>query len=383
MGLGSLIAAVDELVATDPRAFADGESIVEIERQLSRLKAVASRSAAAFDTEREWAEDGARTASAWIAWACRLPRDTARSRVSLGRRLRDLPACERAWLAGDINDGHVRVMAAARTSATAERLAQDEEMLLGYAKSLSFGHFAKTVRYWSFYADPDGSDRSDHTHYAARSLYFSQSIYGLWFGNMTLDSPAGDVIHGELDRLTTEMFEADWAAAKARLGRAPLHSELDRTPAQRRADALVEMAIRSRTAPPGGQRPAPLFTVLVGWETLYDRVCELSNGTVLAPSAVVPWLDGAQLERVVFGPQSLPIDVGARRRLFRGATRRAVEVAGRECFHQTCEIPAEDCEADHIVPFIEGGPTIVANGQLACDYHNRWRTRHHQTRGPS
>lgn len=45
------------------------------------------------------------------------------------------------------------------------------------------------------------------------------------------------------------------------------------------------------------------------------------------------------------------IDVGELRRLFAGATRRAVELAaqGRECFHPTCDTPAEACQIDHVV----------------------------------
>jgi hypothetical protein len=100
MALGSLVAVLDELVAADPREFADRQSIVDIERQLARLHAVAARAAAAFDVQEDWAVDGARSAPAWIAWECKLPGDTARGRVALGRRLRVLPECEQAWLAG-------------------------------------------------------------------------------------------------------------------------------------------------------------------------------------------------------------------------------------------------------------------------------------------
>ncbi len=67
---------------------------------------------------------------------------------------------------------------------------------------------------------------------------------------------------------------------------------------------------RSRTAPAEGIRPAPLFSVLVGYETLHGRICELENGTVLHPSALEPWMDSAYFERAIF---SLPnrIDVSA------------------------------------------------------------------------
>ena len=104
-------------------------------------------------------------------------------------------------------------------------------------------------------------------------------------------------------------------------------TDLSRTPAQRRADALVEMATRSALVGTDAPRPAPLFSVLVDWPTLSGRVCELAEGIVLAPGELVDWFGSADLERAVMGPKGR-IEVGTTRRLFSGATRRAVELRG-------------------------------------------------------
>ena len=71
--------------------------------------------------------------------------------------------------------------------------------------------------------------------------------------------------------------------------------------AQRRHDALVEMATRALTAPADGKRPAPLVTVMVDFDTLAGRVCELAAGTVIAPGAVAELLghDETLIQRVV------------------------------------------------------------------------------------
>ena len=61
------------------------------------------------------------------------------------------------------------------------------------------------------------------------------------------------------------------------------------------------------------------------------------------------------------------------RRLFSGATRRAVEVRDRECFDPTGDVPADQCQIDHVRPWAEGGLTTQANGRPACAYHNRHR----------
>jgi hypothetical protein len=113
----------------------------------------------------------------------------------------------------------------------------------------------------------------------------------------------------------------------------------------------------------------------VGWETLKGRICELADGTVLSPAALIPWLDTAWLERVVFDGPSRVLDVGVARRLFVGGTRRAIEVRDQYCFHEFCEVPACDCQADHIVAFEAGGPTSQDNGRMACGFHNRDRNR--------
>ena len=86
------------------------------------------------------------------------------------------------------------------------------------------------------------------------------------------------------------------------------------------------------------------------------------------------------MERVVFEAPDRVRNVGVRRRIFTGATRRAVEVRDRECFSEFCDIAAEDCEIDHIQPWTNGGLTVDGNGRPACGYHNR---RRHRPTGPA
>ena len=145
---------------------------------------------------------------------------------------------------------------------------------------------------------------------------------------------------GELSRIEQELFEADWRAAKDRLladgdTREPTLADLDRTGAQRRADALVEMATRSAACPDGARRPAPLFSVLVNYEELHGRTVELANGCVVTPGSLLRYLEGADIERAVFTGDNR-VDIGPTNRFFTGATRRALELRDRECAHPTC-----------------------------------------------
>ena len=374
MPVSTLSAAIDELIGDGPEACADAESMVSLRRELARLEAVIATATARFDADRTWEADGAQTAAAWLAWRCHLPRPTARRQVSLGRRLRHLPACEEAWLDGRITGHHVATIAAVRRPETEEALARDEKLLVDNATHMRFEGFATVVAYWAQRADPDGAEDDDRDRRRQREVHLSESFRGMWLGKITLDPISGTIVAGELARLERELFHADWADAKNRLGHDPTVFDLARTPAQRRADALVEMATRSRSMPPGAKRPGPLFTVLVGYETMHGPLCELAGGTALAPGALIPWLDQAYIERAVWGPANR-IEVSHRARLFTGATRRALEIRDRACTHKTCDCPAEECQGDHIIPYAADGPTTQENGQLQCSFHNRLRNK--------
>ena len=374
-----LEAAVDAVCVADPAALADGETIRLLHRQLERLNAAVTRATAAFDAGRAWDAEGARSAAAWVAVRCRQPLATARRRVHLGRALRHMPHVEGAWLAGELGEAHVALLAAARTPATEEAFARDEAWLVEQGSTLPYRDFCRVVAYWRQLADPEGADEDAEAQHRARRLHLSQTFGGSWALDGLFDPINGSVMAETLRHIEQELFEDDWAEARELRGDDVRAGDLARTPAQRRADALVEMARRARSVPEGARVPEPLFTVLVGYETFAGRICELADGTVVAPGAVAAWLGEGWVERVVFDSPDRVKNVGVRRRIFTGATRRAVEVRDRECFHELCHVPAERCQIDHVQPWAAGGPTVDTNGRPACAFHHR----HRQPRGPA
>jgi hypothetical protein len=368
--LDAFTEAVDQLSGTDPSSCADAESIERLWRDHARFEAFLTEATAAFDVSGNWVADGARNAAAWLVKRCRLPKSQAKRMLRRGRELRHLPVVAKAWAHGTITAAQVDVITPLRGPSTDEALARDEELLTEQAGFLTYKDFVRAAAYWKQMADPDGAEADDERRRSRRDVYLESSFGGMWLGRITLDPISGSIVSSELERLEQEMFDADWAQAKASLGRDPTLADLVRTPGQRRSDALVEMATRSRMAPSGALRPAALFSVLVDYPTLRDRVCELADGTVLAPGSLLPWLTEGLLERVVFAP-GRRCEVSATARFFTGATRRAIELRDRECTHPYCDIPADKCQADHIIPVIEGGLTIEENGQMLCGFHNR------------
>ncbi|MDQ3978624.1 MAG: 13E12 repeat family protein, partial [Actinomycetota bacterium] len=310
--ISQLVETIDGLCAADPASLADGETVVALHAQLHRLQAVVTRATDAFAVARTWEADGARSAAAWVSTRCRTPLAAARQRVRLGRDIRSMPAFEGAWLAGEVGEAHVDALAAERRRVGAERFDPDETVLVGYAKDLSYGKFRRALAYWSQAVDPDGAEERAAEQREDRRVHLSQSFEGVWFLDGLLDPIGDEVVAEALRRIEDELFSADWAEAKQRQGERARPCDLARTPAQRRADALVEMARRAGAVEAGARMGEPLLTVLVGYETFAGRVCELASGTVLTPGSLLPWLNEAWVERVVFeGPDRIK-NVGQR-----------------------------------------------------------------------
>ncbi len=368
--LDALKGLIDELFEAGP--VPDPESVRTLLRESSRLAAYVTASVGEFDTWGEYAVDGARSAASWIAAEGNLPRAEAGRLVRRARNGRQLPEFAKAWADGDVNAAHLDVVARARNPRTEDALAHDEKMLVDYARTLPLPAFTRLMAYWEQLADPDGTEESAEERRNRRDVYLVQAG-DMWLGKMTLDPIGGAIFADELERLEAELFEEEWKDARERLGFDPKASDLCRTPGQRRADALDEMAKRSRTAPPDGIAPKPLFDVMIDFPTL-GRVCELAQGMAVTPGSLVPWLDRADFERAVFEPPDR-VQVSATARLFTGATRRGIQLRDRECTHPYCDRPAVDCQVDHIQPYTDGGPTTFANGRLLCGFHNRLRNQ--------
>jgi hypothetical protein len=347
------------------------ESVVRAERLRSMAEAHSARAAGLLASSKAWVPDGARSARAWMQWRTRVPGERAGRALATARRLLRMPVVEAAFVAGDLTDEHVRLLASARRTNPEAFEADGEVRLTGLARELPFGELEKAVRYWCELAAPDDAEERARRRYEDRSVHCSRTIHGTVAFNGVLDPIGGEIVARELDRLGRLLFEEDLAEARDRLGTEhPPLDQLRRSAPQRRADALALMAERSASKVPGATEPRVLLHVLAGHDSV-DRMCELSNGTVVTPGEVLPLLAEADVERVIFDGPSKVIDVGVRRRFFTGATRTAIQLRDRTCTHPSCSVPAEACEIDHVTEWARGGLTTQDNGRCRCAYHHR------------
>lgn len=378
--LAELFTAMEQLdlqpLAADDDALAD--VLLGLTRAAAKLDAITVPVASAWDARGAWGHDGSKSARARLARESWDDPKHCGTTLRRSRGLRSMPLAGAAFEAGRIGADRVDVLVRANASHRAKEYAESEAHLVSIAETVAdFDDFARTVRYWIDAADDASSSGDPETRARrqreSRGLDFASGLDGVRFLNGRFDAIDGDIVDGELRRLEQQMFEADWAEARERYGDDARADQLPRTARQRRADALVEMATRSKSLPDGSPLARPLISVLVDYPTLNGAVRELFNGTVLTAGQVASLLAEADLERIVFEGASRVLDVGVRTRMFRGATRRAVEVRDRRCSFPGCTVPAEWCQVDHIIEYTDGGLTTQDNGRLLCPRHNRQR----------
>jgi hypothetical protein len=365
-GIDELAEAIDSLLDVDPTDLTDDELhqlVTTVQRQRHRLAAVAAVATASWDQRMVWADNGARSAAVRLANETSSSTSSASVDLRRARQLRSMPATATALASGDISPDHVDLLSKAAQPWRNASFADHEDTLVEQCKLLRFADSRKMIDYWCARADADAAeDRAERQRNAAH-LNVSPTLDGTVVITGTLDPIGGSIVSDELTRIERELYLAD------------KRDGTTRTASQRRAAALVEMATRSATAPAGGRRPKPLFTALVGDETL-SHLCELANGMIVTPGQVVQWAGDADLETVLFDGPSTVISV-SHRRGFTGALRRAVQVRDRHCRHTSgCDVPADQCDVDHIVPHAAAGPTSQFNGKLECTPHNRDSDRH-------
>lgn len=155
-------------------------------------------------------------------------------------------------------------------------------------------------------------------------------------------------------------------------------SEPDLRPSgQRRAEALIEVVRRAVAAGEGvpTTTKAQLF-VSVDHDDLVARTGAgttlggASTGQVLAPETVRRIACDASVIPVVMGAEGEVLDWGRERRLFTRAQVKRLWIRDGGCTFPSCTVPAQWCDAQHLVHWADGGPSDLANAALLCGRHH-------------
>jgi hypothetical protein len=338
------------------------EEFAELQRSLELLEVERLRRLAEIDRRRLFERDGHLSAASWLAVRHRMAWGTARYQVRVGRALEEMPRTRAALEDGDVSLAAVRLLATAH-GVDSDAFARSEEQLVDAARRHSIQDLSRVVGFWRERAEYERSPDREESLRSQRAFHASVSFLGMVRVDGQLDPETGET-------LMTALGAVQGAETRSR------RPDDDRTPAQRRADALGEICRQwlDGTDRPmvGGERPH--LTVTVTAEALArgsSEAGELDHAGPVPHELARRVACDASVMRVVMAGKSEPLDVGRRTALISAAVRRAVIVRDGHCRFPGCDRPHTWCDAHHILHWADGGPTAVENLMLLCRRHHR------------
>jgi len=313
-----------------------------------------------MDRRRAFESAGHLSMTSWLRDKCRLTARFAGSLVGAARSLRSMPETRKAYDTAAITFPAVQMLSIAAETHP-DVFVRDESMLVEQAKLLTPSSLRTALDYWRQAADGDAGAAAAERKFQRRKLFISQTLDGMVRLDGDLDPEGGAVVI---------------AAMRSLAEPGAIDQQDDRTGAQRRADALVDVC---RAHLDGGTAVAsrgekPHVSVIVDLQTLEGRtgsLSELEDGTVLDPETARRIACDASVSRVIVNGASAPLDIGRKTRTVPAGLRRALVARDRGCTYQGCDRPARWCEAHHIVPWAQNGPTSLDNLRLLCRRHHR------------
>jgi hypothetical protein len=193
---------------------------------------------------------------------------------------------------------------------------------------------------------------------------------GLWATKATFTPEGGHIIKQAINALTDP---------------ANLDAGELRSPAQRRADAMVDICSfylthNTTLVTSAGERPH--VTVTVDYEILKGHVERLPeiDGTPVTPATMRRITCDAGIIPMLLGSQGEVLDVGRKTRTIPAALRRALEHRDGGCTWAGCDAPLSWCDAHHIIHWANGGDTTLENTRLLCRKHHT--ATHNDERAP-
>jgi hypothetical protein len=400
--LSAAVAAVHELDLTELSARELLSLTRELEVVARRVDAAVDRVVDEVDRTAAYRADGHRSTKAALVHLCRLPGAEAAARVRTARALRWLPQVAEVYRQGLVPTASVRAIARITANPRVRPfLAGADDDFADQAMTQSYGQLVEYLRHWERLADADGAEQdSERTHARRRASLLQDPVDGSWELTARFGAAQGAALAEVFARFIDAEFQTDLAAARAEHGDDVALDRLMRTDAQRRADALIALAMRAAAVPPEHRDPEPLVSILID-QTSFEaqlarlagtsvptpeqidptgRVCRTTSGHHLHPTDAVAAALIGHVRRIVIDSAGRVTDLGRTRRCFTGAAREAVllrhpTTGPPRCAWSGCDRPLRHLQVDHVHPWRSSGTTRPDNGQPLCGHHNRLKER--------
>ncbi|MEU4333369.1 DUF222 domain-containing protein [Micromonospora lupini] len=314
---------------------------------------------------------GASSTAAWLRERLRLSGRSARQMVQLAATIDAAPSTVRdALLRGSLTVEQGRVVAETVAAlpieagpAVAEKAT---ELLISWADRFDPTILSRLGERVLTHVAPDladqaelaALDRATERAEVRRHVTLSEPKDGQVRLSGNLDTETASLLREAIDPLCAPAGEHD-----------------DRSPGQRRADALGEicrLALRTGHLPDnGGDRPQLVVTMSLDALVNGMGVGTLETGARLTPGAVRRLACDSAVLPAVLGGNSQILDVGRQRRLFTGPLRRALVLRDGGCAFPGCDRPPRWCDGHHVRHWANGGATTLGNAVLLCGHHHR------------
>ncbi len=251
MSVVQLRGAVDGVVAASPEELSDAalaDEVVAVRAEMDRLEAQFARLAHAAHRRGIGAAEGSPSTAAWLRRRTGMREGEARVALEAGAVCGDvLHATGQAWRAGEITSGAARTIVAARVEGHDAKLAAIEPVLLDLARDRATRELRRACAHFRHCATAEGTEPRAHD-----GLTLSRTYGGRTVLSAELSEIAAETVVTAIHVFTDPPAEGD-----------------DRTPARRRADALVRIS-ETALATLGRQadRARTRATIVVNWTTL-------------------------------------------------------------------------------------------------------------------
>jgi hypothetical protein len=314
-----------------------------------RLDARIAQAVGAFDAASLWDIDGATSMTAWLKASASMTNRGAGRLAVLATRLRRLPVTAEAFADGSLSGGQVDSIMANVSDATVEVLADQESELVPYLVPLTVAGTCRAMASWKAHAQPEPPEPAE----PERSLHLSCTLDGRYVLDGSFDAEGGSVVDTALRLATSD--------------------DPSRTPAERRADAIVEVCtfyLDNQQSKTGG-RHRPHLNVVVDLDALVQgEGGRVIDGPALDGASISRLLCDASLHRVLMSARSAIVDYGTSTRTIPAPLWSALVIRDEHCRFPGCDRPSKWCEGHHIRWVTHGGTTELSNLVLVC-------TRHH------
>ncbi len=298
------------------------------------------------------------SAVGWVSEICSMSRNSASDRLCVGQQIESLPKVAEALRTGEIGYQPVAVICHLNEQLAEKGGKVVEDDWVDYARKFSvkeLRYLAATTRHM---VDPDGFLKDANEDFEERRLHISQTG-SMFVIDGVLDPVGGAALKTAIDSLSKRHAPDD-----------------ERTPRQRRADALTEIVFHAmdegKLPKRNGVRPhITVTTTLEGLKgELGATASHLEHGMPISSKTVERLACDGCLSRVLMA-DSVVIDVGHATRSISPSQRRALRVRDKHCSFPGCDRPVSWTNPHHVEFWSRGGPTNMSNLISLCFFHHR------------